>query len=161
MSSKKRYLCKQTKCLNNILETNKIPEEWKTSKTVMIPKTAKPKVNELRPLAITNISYKLFMSTAIKNKIEEHIVENGEVKETQSGFTNKGRIENNLFVLKYCKDKSYEMKTPLVVIAVDFSKAYDSVKRGKMIEVLKSYNINSELIDIVSKVYVGDSTNNK
>lgn len=67
----------------------------------MLPKTDKPMVNELRPLTIIHISYKVFMSTTIKNRIEEHIKANGEVREAQSGFTSKGGIEHNLFMLKY------------------------------------------------------------
>ena len=42
-----------------VLETGNIPEEWKKSRTVMIPKTAKPTVKELRPIALTNVGCKL------------------------------------------------------------------------------------------------------
>lgn len=41
-----------TRCLNLVVKNNKVPENWKVSKTVMIPKTQKPKVMEYRPIAL-------------------------------------------------------------------------------------------------------------
>lgn len=56
-----------------ILEGGSISEKWKMSSTVMIPKKSKPKVNELRPTALTNIAYKLVMSLMRMN-IEENLI---------------------------------------------------------------------------------------
>ena len=81
------------------------------------------------------------MNAAVKVKIEEHIMDNDLLKETQSGFTEKGRIENNLMILKYCIDKTFQDKLPLFVISIDFSKAYNSVKRDYLIEILKKNKI--------------------
>ena len=75
----------------------------------MLPKVNKPQARQLRPIALTDVSYKIFM-TLIKNTIEKHIKDNDLGKETQSGFTEGGRTENNMFILKYCIEKSKEMK---------------------------------------------------
>ena len=48
--------------MRQTLETAEIPEGWKRSTTAMIPKVAKPRIHELRPIALTNIGYKLMMS---------------------------------------------------------------------------------------------------
>ena len=39
---------------------------WKGSKTVMIPKTKRPIAKEHRPIALTNVGYKLFMGLGKK-----------------------------------------------------------------------------------------------
>ena len=58
--AKSRVLTEElVKHMNIVLETGNIPEEWKKSRTVMIPKTAKPTVKELRPIALTNVGCKL------------------------------------------------------------------------------------------------------
>ena len=36
---------------------------------------------------------------------------------------------------------------------VDFSKAFDSIHRGKLIEMLKAYGIPTKIVDAISKLY--------
>ena len=88
----------------------------------MQKKVRKPTVKELRPIALTNISYKLFMSL-VKNEIEERIKENRELEETQEGFTTGGRIEDNIFILQYLVEESYKKKKSSIVISIDFKKS--------------------------------------
>ena len=64
---------------DNQFYSEEVPESWKESKTKLIAKKKKPTVKDFRPIALTNISYKLFMSL-IKNQIEEHLTENNLVK---------------------------------------------------------------------------------
>ena len=49
-------------------------------------------------------------------------------------------------------------KTNLYYAFIDFKKAYDSVNRGKLIEVLIKYKINPLIIDMIIQMYEGDST---
>ena len=143
-------------CFNKVLEGN-VPNEWKVSKTVMIPKVSKPQAKQLRPIALTDVSYKIFM-TLIKNSVERHIKANDLGKETQSGFTDGGRTENNIFILKYCIEKSKQMKKPFIVTSVDYRKAYDSIRRSKMVESFKEKKLHEDVISTVSEIYKGDRT---
>ena len=146
-----------TECLQIELENNTKPESWKTSKTKMIPKTRKPTAKDLRPIALTNISYKLFMSI-LKTKIEQHLEEKDEMLELQAGFTSGRRIEDNLFILRYCVENSFRRKKPLYLAAIDYKKAFDSVDRAEMIDALKLYKIDPKIIDATAQIYDGDST---
>ncbi len=56
-------------------------------------------------------------------------------------------------------EKSYLNKQTLIVISIDFAKAFDSVKRDVMIKLLMEYNINEKAIETVTKMYTGDVTN--
>ena len=146
---------KLTSCLNKTLETGTVPEEWKESRTVLLEKKKKATVKDLRPLALTNISYKIFMSL-LKIRIEEHIERNGEIIETQAGFTKGARVEDNLAILKYLRQEAAKRKEELVITAIDFSKAYDSIKRHVIIETLKIYGISTEIINIIAELYKDD-----
>lgn len=42
----------------------------------MIPKEIKPRTKALRPLALTDIVYKIFMATEIRNPVERHMYSN-------------------------------------------------------------------------------------
>ena len=123
----------------------------------MIPKKSKPQPKDLRPIAITNISYKLYMSN-IGEEIEEHIEKNNLTKGNQIGFTGGGRTEYNHFILQYLVDKAVRRKQQLIVITLDFKKAFDSIDRRKLIEALKEYMINPHIINLIAKIYSNDST---
>ena len=152
-----RSLIILNKCMNNSLESRNIPQEWKTSRTRMLPKKKKPLAKDLRPIALTNISYKIFMSM-IKDKIEKHLRVNDEMKETQAGFTAGGRVEDNLLIVQYCVEESFKGKKPLILISIDYKKAYDSIRRDVLVENMKKYKIDPLLIDAITEIYNGDST---
>lgn len=99
------------------------------------------------------------MTTSVKNKIEEHLKINDVVKETQNGLTEKGRMENNLMLLKYCIEKSYNIGRLLYVIAIDFFKGYDSVDRKALLKVMKDYKIHENILDLIKEIYTNDNTN--
>ena len=113
--------------------------------------------NEFRPIALTNVYYKIFMGI-LKNKIEKHIFENRILSDYQAGSTPGRRIEDNLFLLRYCIEKTFKRKKTMYILSIDYTKAFDSVQRGKLIEILKSYKIHENIIDILAQVYQGDST---
>ena len=58
----------------DILDNNKEVPAWKKSKTKMVPKTKKPTVQKLRPIALTDVSYKLYMKI-IGSKIDQYILQ--------------------------------------------------------------------------------------
>ena len=102
-----------TDLLNDVLETGNIPDDWKESKTILIEKKSKPQAIDFRPIALTNVYYKIFMGI-IKNKIEDHIKENNKINDFQAGSTKDRSIADNLFLLKHCVEQSYKLKKTLV-----------------------------------------------
>ena len=109
MANSKICLETLTKCYKKELNIREKPEKWKTSKTKLLKKKNKPTVKDLRPLALTDISYKIFMSL-IKQEIEEHLINIKEDNEVQAGFKKGGRIEDNLLTLRYCVKDAYATK---------------------------------------------------
>jgi len=153
-----KYILTLTRAMNlQLLNNSRVPEKWKKSKTVMIKKKSKPTATDLRPIALTNLEYKIFMGV-IRDKIECHIERVGAVRENQAGFSKGRRIEDNLIILRYCVEESKKRKLELYVAAIDFSKAFDSVNRVKLLEVLMEFKIDHKILDQVAQIYDGDWT---
>ena len=137
-----------------MLEEKHEPTEWKKSKC---QKKNRPTETELRPIAKTDVSYKILMSL-IGREIEKHIAKNKIGKFEQAGFTNGGNILDNLFILRECVEETYRQKEQMVAIAIDFKKAYDSIKKETMVQILKELRIDSNIIDFILRIYMEDST---
>ena len=88
----------------------------------------------------------------------KHLEVNGEINELQSGFTRGRRLEDNIFILKYCIEDAKRRKVKLVLTAIDFAKAFDSINRRKLIQALKEYKCDSKLINSIAKLYNEDET---
>jgi len=142
---------------NRVLDEGMVVDSWKESKTCMIGKVSRPVVKQHRPIALTNSGYKLFMGM-VKEKLVEQKMSDWRVGDLQCGFTEGRRKEENLFVLKECVNECYRLKKELVVVAIDFCKAFDSVARRMLIEALKYYKCDPKVIDVVAKIYWQDRT---
>ena len=74
----------------------------------------KSQSTDSQTIALTDVSYKLFL-TIIGKKIDARLLENHEKLDTQSGFTTGSMIEDNLFTLQYCIERSFKLRRPLIV----------------------------------------------
>merc|ERR1711895_57430 len=139
----------------------KVHKDWLTSRTTMIPKKPKPKILDHRPIAVTVNSNKI-ICTILRQKIEEFLDISGVKFENQFGFTEGGRVEHCMFTLDYIVNMTFEKRgkygKSLYFAFIDFKKAYDSIDRKKLIEVLIGYKINPKIIDLIVQMYKDDHT---
>ena len=146
-----------TECFSNEMTNKDKPGGWRSSRTILIPKIKKPTEKDLRPIAVTDVSYKLYM-TNVKREFENHLIRNNLVKDNQIGFTQGGRLEYSHFIIQFLVEKAYINKNSLILISIDFKKAFDSIDRAKLIETLIKYKIHPDIIDAIAQVYKGDYT---
>ena len=109
-----------TETYNAVLEDGTVPEKWKRSRTEMIPKTKKPRAKEHRPIALTNVGFKLFMGL-VKDKQVQHLDRNGMINHYQVGFTGGRRLKENLFIVRYCIKETFRLGRKLVVVSIDYT----------------------------------------
>ena len=81
----------------------------------MILKTGKPTAKDHRPIALINVGYKIFMGL-VKSKLVEHLERIRLISDYQAGFTGGRRLEENLFIVRYCFDETFRLGRRLVVV---------------------------------------------
>merc|ERR1711888_21710 len=147
-------------CFNKAL-TEKVHKDWLISRTKMIPKNNKPKALEHRPIAVTVNSNKI-ICTILRQKIEDFLEEKEIKYENQFGFTQGGRVEHCMFILSYITTMTFQKRGDrgknLYFAFIDFKKAYDSIDRKKLIEVLIDFKINPNIIELIVQMYKNDHT---
>uniref|UniRef100_A0A8R1IM08 Reverse transcriptase domain-containing protein n=1 Tax=Caenorhabditis japonica TaxID=281687 RepID=A0A8R1IM08_CAEJA len=86
-----------TAALNQVLTNGRTPEDWKTVKISLLPKTTKPKkVKDYRPVALSSIVSKLFtkiLTRRITAKSEDYL------EESQAGFRRGRGCADNIQVV--------------------------------------------------------------
>jgi len=151
------FLEKLTNSFNNILENNCIPESWRKSKLILIPKKDTDiTVKDFRPITITNITYKI-MSGIINEKIEKFIINNKILEEEQAGFMKKRRIEENLLFIQIDMERAWRRMNSRFYVFLDLEKAFDSVSRFHLLQLLSDLGICRKIIQFIKNVFEGES----
>ena len=86
--------------------------------------------------------------------LKERIEKEWNVIEEQSGFRAGRSCTDNIFCLRNLIEKRHARNLETHLIFVDLQKAYDSVPRQIMIEVLETTTINREYIDAVKHLCI-------
>ena len=69
--------------LDKALNEKEIPKNWKTSNTSLLEKVAKLTKKDLRPIALTDTTYKLMMGI-LRYKMQMHLKENKQLHELKT-----------------------------------------------------------------------------
>uniref|UniRef100_A0A8R1J250 Reverse transcriptase domain-containing protein n=2 Tax=Caenorhabditis japonica TaxID=281687 RepID=A0A8R1J250_CAEJA len=133
-----------TAALNQVLTNGRTPEDWKTVKISLLPKTTKPKkMKDYRPVALSSIVSKLFtkiLTRRITAKSEDYL------EESQAGFRRGRGCADNIQVVAQMWEKCTEFKISLVAVFLDFTCAFDNVNWTKISEVLNNLQIGRNVI---------------
>ena len=71
----------------------------------------------------------------------------------QNGFRTGRSTLPQILTLRRLIEGIKEKQLPAILTFVDFSKAFDSIHRGKLMEILKAYGIPTKIVDAISILY--------
>ena len=83
----------------------------------------------------------------IQPNLDQHLRPN------QNGFWPKRSTTSHILALRRIIVDVKRNNLKAVLLFVDFSKAFDSVHRGKMIKILSAYAIPDQLVNAIAKFY--------
>ena len=144
-------LKKLHKLFNEVWKKEKIPHEWRKSLIVKIPKKGDLTVcDNYRGISLLSVPGKIFcriLIDCIRNGVDETL------RQEQAGFRRGRSTCEHIFTLRNILEQCMEWQAPVYMNFVDFSKAFDSIIREKIWEIMKEYGIPVKYIDIIRDMY--------
>ena len=83
----------------------------------------------------------------ILNQIQPHL--NPLLRNSQNGYRPKRNTTAHILALRKIIEEAKRNNVPATIVFVDFSKAFDSVHRAKMMQIIKAYEIPNELVNVI------------
>ena len=140
-----------TELCNMMYQNTHIPEDLRTSMFILLPK--KPNAVECsdhRTISLMCHVLKILL-TIILRRIKDKI--NAEVGEEQAGFRNNSGTREAIFNLKILVERHLEVQKDVFACFIDYSKAFDSVIHEKLLETLKTIDVDDNDIALIAKLY--------
>ena len=136
---------------NNVLNTGVSPKQWNTSIIIPVPKKGnRTEMNNYRGIALMSIAAKTF-NRMILNRIYEPI--NQILRPNQAGFRRGLSCAHPINTLKRIMQGANTKQLPLITIFVDLKKAFDSIDRQKMWQILRSYGVPLKIVNAIKSIY--------
>ena len=136
---------------NKILQTQKIPTDWKTSNIILLHKKGdKHVVDNYRPISLSSSLSKIF-SKILEKRIKGGLMSQQPVE--QAGFRAGFSTTDHLFTLNQVIEKAEEYQIDLHLAFVDFRKAFDSINHEFMLQALKNQGVPHIYIKIIEEMY--------
>ena len=137
----------------DIWTAENIPEEWKDGHLVKLPKKGDlSDCGNYRGIMLLSAPGKVLnrillqrLKAAVDKKLRDH----------QAGFRMGRACADQIAALRIILEQSLEYNTSLYVNFIDFEKAFDSLDRDVMWQLLRHYGIPEKLITIIRTSYNG------
>lgn len=138
---------------NKLLLNHEKPQQWSDINLLPLPKQGDlGYTNNYRGIALSAVAAKMvnkMLLLRIQPKLDPLLRPN------QNGFRPKRSTTAHILALRRLIENVKRKHLKSVILFVDFSKAFDSVHRGKMLKILKAYGIPEQLISAIDKLYEG------
>jgi hypothetical protein len=136
------------KLIIKIWEEETVPTEWTEGIICPIYKKGYRMIcSNYRPITLVNVVYKIF--SVLTNIRLSKMVE-GKLEGYQTGFRPNRSTIDNIFIVRKNIEKCHEFNIDLHTVFIDYTEAFDSVYRDKIIKCLNKYEIPSKLIKLIA-----------
>ena len=130
-----------------IWEEEVVPDEWLQSLIVKLPKKGDlGDCNNWRGITLLVIASKVLGKIIFRRMKEGAGIQ---LRPEQAGFMERQNTTEQIFILRNTIEQACEWQSPLLVIFIDFEKAFDWLHRNSLWVIMRAYGIPEKLINIV------------
>ena len=141
---------------NHTLSTSVSPRIWHKAQIIPLPKKGDLSlVTNYRGISLMAIAAKLY-NKMILNRLVPFV--EPLLRKNQNGFRRGRSTLSQILCLRRIIEESKLSNRDLALVFVDFSKAFDSVDRSKMFEILSLYGIPNKIISAIKVLYTDTSS---
>ena len=144
--------------ITNAWEVGSVPQAWKDASIVTIYKKGdRTHCGNYRGISFLSIAGKIF-ARILLNRLSTHITPEV-VPETQCGLRGNRSTVDMIFCLRQLQEKCIEQDRPLYMVFVDFSKAFDTIGRTGLWQLLRKYRCPEKLTTMIEALHTGMMAN--
>ena len=127
------------------------PEQWSKIDMVPLPKSGDlSETGNYRGISLSSIVAK-FANKMILNRIQPKLEPH--LRHNQNGFRPDRSTTAHILALRKLIEGVKHHNRKAIILYIDFKKAFDSINRGKMMKILRAYNIPPRMSQAIAKLY--------
>ena len=139
------------KFCNDALCDGLIPDQWKISNIVPVPKKGDlTKTDNYRGMSLTSIVIKT-LNKMLLNRMKPSLED--VLRDNRNGFRPGRSTTSHIFALRRIMAKAKNLKA--IMVFIDFKKAFDSVHRGLLMKKMRAYGIPEAKVQLIEGIYTG------
>ena len=144
-----------TTAFNQML-TCGVPESWCSGVIHPIFKSGDVNdANNYRGITVTSVLAKLF-AMVLETRMSQWTEDRALRADGQAGFRKDHRTTDHVFIMRTLIQNAKKSRKKLYCCFVDFKKAFDSVPRTRLWEVLSDIGISGEILSCLQSIYAQD-----
>lgn len=129
--------------IRKVWETNIIPDEWRKSVQVPIPKKRGAKETaDYRRISLCNMGYKIY-ATWLRERLKLYT---GEPGLHQAAFTAGRSTDDQIFIARRVTEERWNAGKITIVASIDLKKAFDRIELYSIHEILQKMNVPHDII---------------
>jgi len=141
-------------CNRTLLHGDK-PRQWSTGGIIPIPKKGDlSQTSNYRGITLSSIGAKIY-NRMLLNRIRPFV--DPLLRWNQNGFREHRSTISQILALRRIIEGMKAKNLPLALIFIDYSKAFDSIHRDRMFEILKAYGLPDIIIEAIRVIYEDSS----